>query len=198
MHWQEKVKADLDRDVRYGVIEPVPVGEPITWCHRMVICPKKNGEPRRTVDFQPLNAYATRETHHTPSPFHQVRAIPEGVKKTVSDAWNGYHSVPLHPEDKHFTTFITPWGRYRYCTTPQGYISSGDGYTRRFDEIAADFPDKIKVIDDALLWDDSLEKSFFLAAEWLDLWKEWHHSKPKEVHPRSRHSGILRFQDYTH
>ena len=41
LHWQEDVKRDLDRDVRLGVIEPVPVGEPVTWCHRMVVCAKK-------------------------------------------------------------------------------------------------------------------------------------------------------------
>ena len=90
-------------------------------------------------------------------------------EKTVSDAWNGYHSVPLQPEDRHFTTFITPLGRYRYCSAPQGYIASGDAYTRRFDEVAAEFPNKIKVIDDALLWHNSLEESFFQAARWLDL-----------------------------
>ena len=65
LHWQDDVKAGLDRDVRLGVIEPVPIGEPVTWCHRMVICAKKNGTPRRTIDFQPLNTHATRETHHT-------------------------------------------------------------------------------------------------------------------------------------
>lgn len=70
IHWQEEVKASLDRDVQLGVLEPVPVGEPVTWCHRMVICAKKDGKPRRTVDFQPLNAHATRETHHTQSPSH--------------------------------------------------------------------------------------------------------------------------------
>ena len=168
-HWQEKVKADLDRDVLLGVLEKVPIGEPVTWCHRMVVCAKKNGEPRRTVDFQALNACATRETHHTQAPFHQVRSVPHQLKKTVTDAWNGYHSVPLCEEDKHLTTFITPWGRYRYRTAPQGYISSGDGYTRRFDEIASDFPNKIKVIDDSLLWADNLEESFHQTAKWLDL-----------------------------
>ena len=81
IHWQDEVKAGLDRDVQLGVLEPVPVGEPVTWCHRMVVCAKKDGTPRRTVDFQPLNAYATRETHHTQSPFHQVRAVPPGKKK---------------------------------------------------------------------------------------------------------------------
>lgn len=131
LHWKDDVTAGLDRDVRLGVIEPVHVGEPVTWCHRMVICAKKNGKPRRTIDFQPLNVHATRETHHTQSPFHQVRSVPHGKKKTVFDAWNGYHSVPIRKEDRHFTTFITPWGRYRYCTAPQGYIASGDGYSRR-------------------------------------------------------------------
>ncbi len=145
LHWQDEVKAGLDRDVRLGV---VPIGDPITWCHRMVICAKKTGKPRRTIDFQALNLHATRETHHTQSPFHQARSVPQGKKKTVFDAWNGYHSVPLHPEDKHYTTFITPWGRYRYCTAPQGYIASGDGYTRRYDEITSLVPNKTKCVDD--------------------------------------------------
>ena len=97
----------------------MPIGEPVTWCHRMVICAKKIGKPRRTVDFQPLNMHAKRETHHTPSPFHQARYFPYDKKKTVLDTWNGYHSVPIREEDKHLTTFITPWGRYRYKTTPK-------------------------------------------------------------------------------
>ena len=169
VHWQNDVKAGLDRDVRLGVIEPVPIGEPVTWCHRMVICAKKDGTPRRTIDFQSLNNHATRETHHTQSPFHQARSVPHGKKKTVFDAWNGYHSVPLHPEDRHYTTFITPWGRYRYCTAPQGYIASGDGYSRQYDEVVASFPQKTKCVDDTLLWADTVHDSFLQAAKWLDI-----------------------------
>ena len=86
LHWQDKVKAGLDRDVSLGVIEPVPVGEPVTWCHRMVVYRKKNGQPRRTVDLQALNKHCARETHHTPSPFHQAMSVPGGKKKSVFDA----------------------------------------------------------------------------------------------------------------
>lgn len=168
IHWQKEVKEGLDQDVRLGVLEPVPIGEPVTWCHRMVICAKKNGKPRRTVDFQPLNVHATRETHHTPSPFHQARSVPHDKKKTVLDAWNGYHSVPIRFEDRHLTTFIIPWGRYRYKTTPQGYIASRDGYTRRYDAIVSDIPNKTKCVDDALLWADNLKESFFQTVHWLD------------------------------
>ena len=158
IHWQDEVKAGLDQDVRLGVLEEVPIGTPVTWCHRMVICAKKNGKPRRTVDFQALNKHAFRETHHTQSPFHQARRIPNGKRKT----WNGYHSV-----DK--TTFITPWGRYRYLSAPQGYIASGDGYTRRYDEIVADIGDMTKCVDDTLLWSDTIEGNYFQAVQWLDI-----------------------------
>ena len=169
LHWQEEVKKGIDQDVNLGVIEPVPVGEPVTCCHRMVLCPKKNGKPRRTVDLQALNAYATRETHHTQSPFHQARSVPANMKKTIFDAWNGYHSVPIREEDRHLTTFITPWGRYRYCVAPQGYIASGDAYSRRYDEIVSDIPNKSKCIDDTILWSYNIEKSFFQTVKWLDI-----------------------------
>ena len=169
LHWQEEVKKGLDQDVRLGVIEPVPIGEPVTWCHRMVVCAKKNGKPRRTVDFQALNASATRETHHTQSPFHQARSVPHGKKKTVLDAWNGYHSVPIRPEDRHLTTFITPWGRYRYKTAPMGYIASGDGYTRRYDEIVSHIENKTKCVDDVLIWSNTVADNFFDTVRWLDL-----------------------------
>lgn len=168
IHWQEEVKAGLVQDVRLGDIEPGPIGEPVIWCHRMVICAKKNGKPRRTVDFQPLNVHATRETHHTPSRFHQARLVAHVTKKSALDAWNEYHSVPIHQDDRHLTTFITPWGRYRYKTAPQGYIASGDGYTRRYDEIVAHIQNKTKCIDDVLLWTNSIEDSFFrLHSGWI-------------------------------
>ena len=83
IYYQQQVKAGLDRD---GVIESVPLNEPVTWCHRMVICAKKDGTPRCTIDLQALNAHALRETHHTQSPFHQARSIPAHTKKTVCDA----------------------------------------------------------------------------------------------------------------
>ena len=44
LHWQPSVMAGLDHDVSVGTLEPVPLGEPVTWCHHVVICPKKGGQ----------------------------------------------------------------------------------------------------------------------------------------------------------
>ena len=166
-HWKKKVKEDLDRDVALGIIEPVPVGTPTTWCSRMVVAPKKDGSPRRTVDLQKLNASTLRETHHTPSPFNLASLVPANTRKTVLDAWNGYHSLTLSPSARDATTFITEWGRYRYLRAPQGYQASGDAYTRRFDDITIDMPRKTRCIDDTILWDESLEASFWHTMEYI-------------------------------
>ena len=169
IHWREQVKRELERDVKIGVLERVPIGEPTDWCSPMVICPKTNGDPRRTVDLQALNKVAVRQTHPAEAPFHQALAVPKNTIKTVLDAWQGYHSVPIAEEDRHFTTFLTPWGRFRYRTCPQGFIASGDGYNARYDHIVRDFENKTKCIDDTLLWSDSIEQSFFRTCEYLTL-----------------------------
>lgn len=166
-HWKEKVKADIDRDIRLGIIEPIPQGTITPWCARMVVTPKKNGEPRRTVDLQQLNKATLREVHHTPSPFNMVASIPTGKRKTVLDAWNGYHSLPISETSKDATTFITEWGRYRYRRAPMGFHASGDAYTRRFDDITSDQPRVVRCVDDSLLWDDNIEKSFWHTFEYL-------------------------------
>ena len=69
IHWQEQVKTDLLRDEALGVIEKVPYGEPVTWCHKMVVTRKHDGSPRRTVDLSPLNKHCKRKTFASESPF---------------------------------------------------------------------------------------------------------------------------------
>ena len=81
----------------------------------MVVTRKHDGSPHRTVDLSPLNKFCQRETFATESPFHLARCIPGDTWKTVTDSWNGYHSVPLRVSDRCLTTFITPFGRWRYA-----------------------------------------------------------------------------------
>ena len=167
LHWQEEVEQQIKVDVALGVLEKVPIGEPSLWRHRMVLQRKSNGKPRRTIDLSPLNQYCLRETHHVKPPFQQAKAVPLNTWKSVTDAWNGYHSVPIHPNDRHLTTFITPWGRFRYKVAPQGFLASGDRYTR-FDEVIADVPRKTKCVDDTLLWDTELETHWWRMIDFLE------------------------------
>ena len=167
LHWQQRVYDDLLRDEALGVIERVPYGEPVTWCHRMVITRKHDGSPRRTVDLSPLNKFCQRETFAMESPFHLARRIPKDTWKTVTDAWNGYHSVPLRQSDRHLTTFITPFGRWRYTRAPQGFLSSGDGYNRRFDAVLSTFERKERCVDDTIHYDTDLQQHWWRTIDLL-------------------------------
>ena len=168
-HWEAEVKQQLDEDVRRGVIRPVPAGEATEWCARMVVVAKKSGKPRRTVDFQKLNACCQRETHHTPAPFDMASGIPVHSYKSVADAHWGFHQVELDEESRRLTTFITPWGRYQYCRTPMGHCAAGDAYTKRFDDAIIDLPRKYKCIDDTLLYDTGVEEAFWHVYDFLEV-----------------------------
>ena len=168
LHWEQAVKEGLDRDVRLGVLEKVPVNTPVTWCSRMVITAKHDGSPRRVVDYTGLNKHAPRQTHHTESPWSIVSSIPPNKVKSVVDCWHGYHSVPLHPADRHLTTFITPWGRYQYRTCPQGLICAGDAYTQRKSEIMEGFENHKTCVDDSVIYDDTIEENFYRVCQFLE------------------------------
>ena len=70
LHWQSDVKAGLDHDVSLGVLALVPVGEPVTWCHRMVICAKKKWQTQADSGFPgtELSCYARNSPHTEPIP----------------------------------------------------------------------------------------------------------------------------------
>ena len=167
LHWLKEVWEDILRDIALGILEEVPYGEPCTWCHRMVVTRKHNGKPRRTVDLSPLNKFCQRETHASESPSHLARRIPSNVWKTVCDAWNGYHSVPLRECDRYLTTFITPFGRFRYRRAPQGFLSSGDGYNRRFAAILDGFQNMERCVDDTIFYDGDLESHWWQTIDFL-------------------------------
>ena len=169
LHWKDQVHADLLRDEALGVIERIPYGEPVIWCHRMVITRKHDGSPRRTVDLSPLNRHCKRETFPSESPFCVARRIPKGAWKTVTDAWNGFHGMLLDEESRPLTTFITPFGRFRYVRAPQGYLSCGDGYNRRLNEVLPDFLRKERCVDDTCHHDEDLQEHWWRTIDLLIL-----------------------------
>ena len=167
LHLEKSIKDGLDNDEAAGIIEKVPEGVPVQHCSHLVAQQKKNGSARRTVGYQKINKDSLRETHYTLTPFEIVSTLPTNTYKTVCDAWNGYHSMPLAEESRDATTFITKWGRYRYKRAPQGFHASGDAYTHRFDNITQGFKRVKRCVDDSILWDDSIEESFWHTYEYL-------------------------------
>ena len=82
--------------------------------------------------MQRLNDASLRQTHPVQAHYQKSMIVPQGSYKTVTDTWEGYHSVPLDTESSKLTKFVTIFGLYRYLTNPQGNHVSGDVYNKRF------------------------------------------------------------------
>ncbi|UYV63017.1 K02A2.6-like [Cordylochernes scorpioides] len=154
-HWRDPVKTQLDTMLAKGIIEQVPVGEAIDWCHPMVVVPKKgSSEPRVTVDLTGLNKYVRRPAYPVRVPREVVARIPPGMQFfSTLDALHGYWQVPLDEKSKKLTTFITPWGNYRYCRNVMGLCSAGDEHNRRGDEALFGIQNVEKVVEDIIIFD---------------------------------------------
>ena len=113
----------------------------------MIVTVKKDGCPRITVDLQHLNSQCLQETYHNPSAFQMHARFHPIQKKLVLNAADGFHAILLNKESQTLTTFITEWGRYMYLQLPQGFLTSTDAYTRRYDEIIKPIPCKAKIVD---------------------------------------------------
>ena len=171
LHWEEKVEKKFNQDVSMGVIEPYPHGQPPKWIHRAHYVRKPDGDVRRVIDLSPLNKHCKREVHGMQSPFELAKGIPAQTWRTVTDAWNGFHSIELHKDDRHLTAFLGPKGKlYQYCVAPQGYASSGDGYNRRCEELFCSFERLRRCMDDNLLYDapGSLEEHWWRVIDFLE------------------------------
>ena len=83
--------------------------------------------------------------------------------------WNGYHSCPLAVEDRDYTTFVTEYGRYRYCVAPQGFLASGDAYNQRFGRVLDRTERKTRCVDDVAMWDKDLEEHWWGVLDYLEL-----------------------------
>ena len=150
--WMEPTKRELETMVKQGIIEKVG-DEVAEWCAPMVATAKPDGSIRICTDFTKLNPFVQRPAHPTSTPEAAIGKVKTGSKYfTTMDCLKGYFQVPIVDEHKHYTTFITPFGRYRYRVCPMGLISSSDEFNRRVDT-ALDGLDVPKVMDDFLLAD---------------------------------------------
>ena len=132
--------------------------EPTDWCAPIVVDQKKNtDEIRLCVDFTNLNKFVRREIYQSSTPAEAVAEIfATGAKFfTTFDALKGYHQCPFDEESQLLTTFITPFGRYKYLRAPYSICLISEHYNRRIDEAVAGLTQYSKVVDDLCVFDRS-------------------------------------------
>ena len=113
---------------KLGVISKID--EPTDWCSGMVVVPKPNDGVRICVDLTRLNRHVKRERHILPSVDHVMAQIGDAKIFSKLDANSGFWQIELAPESAKLTTFITPYGRYKFNRLPFGISSAPEFFQK--------------------------------------------------------------------
>ena len=106
---RDKVKAELDRMERMGIITKVE--QPTKWVSPIVVVKKPNGDVRICLDPVDLNKAVKRE-HYPLRTMEDVGATLSDVRVFPTlDATSGFYQIRLAEESTWLTTFNTPFGR---------------------------------------------------------------------------------------
>ncbi len=144
-----KVKTQLEMMETSGVISAVT--EPTEWCSGMVVVPKPSGDVRICVDLTPLNKAVRREVHPMATVDENLAKIRGSKFFSKLDAKSGFWQIPLDPESKLLTTFVTPYGRFCFNRLPFGISSAPEVFQRQMSKILDGLDGVICQMDDILI-----------------------------------------------
>ena len=67
------------------------------------------------------------------------------------DAKSGFWHIKLDEKSSYYTTFNTPFGRYRFIKMPYGITSGSEVFQRAMEQLMEGFPCKI-IVDDIIVF----------------------------------------------
>ena len=180
-----KVKEELDKMVQMQVI--TPTDEPTDWVSSLAYAWKESGDIRICLDPRDLNKCIRRDHHRVPTVEEVAHEFAGSKFFTKLDARHGYWSVVLDQESSLLTTFLSPFGRYRFLRLPFGLVCSQDVFQKRMDQILEKCRGCIGIADDITVHgkteeehDENLHQLMAVAKKWGLVFN------PKKTHVKSK------------
>ena len=99
----------------------------------MVVVRKKNGQLRICIDFRNLNISSIKDNYPLPDMETLLQSVTGSSMMSMLDEFSGYNQVLVKKEDRHKTTFTSPWGTFEYLRIPFGLSNAGATFQRAMD-----------------------------------------------------------------
>ncbi|XP_061093063.1 uncharacterized protein LOC133125281 [Conger conger] len=141
---------------RAGLIEP----STSPWAAPIVMVPKKTKDDWRfCVDFRRLNGVTKRDAYPFPRVDESLDAVAGSSWFTSLDLRSGYWQVPLTPDARPKTAFVTHGGLWQFKVLPFGLCNAPATFERLMDNVLAGIPRQecVVYLDDILAHGDSFE-----------------------------------------
>ena len=105
------------------------------WAAPIVQVKKKDGSLRFCVDYRKLNCQSKIDPYPMPQIDDLIDRIGQAKFLTILDLAKGYWQVPMSPESKEKTAFITPQGLFQLTVMPFGSQGAPVTFQRMMDQL---------------------------------------------------------------
>lgn len=114
---------------------------------------------RLVINYKHLNASTHVDYHPLPDISFLFTQLGEAKYLSVMDVMKGFWQLPMHPDSRPYTAFITPFGIYQWCVMPMGLHSSPSWWQSCMDRTfaAANLQYFMMYVDDGIIYSTSFE-----------------------------------------
>ena len=130
---EDAIKEEIGRMKQNGIIQKTT--EPTDWRSPMVPVWKKSGSVRICVDFKQLNATVKRPHCMLPNLEDIAPKLSGSQYFSTLDISDGFFQSSLDDDSSFLTTFITPFGKYRFKRVPIGLSLGPEVFQTKMEEI---------------------------------------------------------------
>ena len=151
------IEKDIKKMYDAKIIVPLSYSK---WVSNIVPTRKKIGEIGLCIDFRNLNKVSLKDNYPLPKMDHILQKVAGSSRISLLYGFLGHNQVLVHPGDQDKTTFISPWGTFRYVKMHFGLMNVGATFQREMDISFADEIGRFIVIyiDDITLYSKNDEE----------------------------------------
>ncbi|MEO1300843.1 MAG: reverse transcriptase domain-containing protein [Bacteroidota bacterium] len=163
---REEVQAEVDRLCDEAIIEP----SDSPWSAPVVPIYKPDGTVRLCIDYRALNKITLKDAYPIPNLEDTIYNLHSMQYFTSLDLMRGYYQVPMSPESKPLTSFVTSSGQWQFRRMPFGLCNAPATFQRLMNTILSGFPvDRVMVyLDDVLVIGKTFEEHLETVCQVLD------------------------------
>jgi len=153
---QERIDILIDDMLQQGIVSP----SNSPWCSPIVLVPKPNGKWRFCVDFRKVNAITKKDVYPLPRIDTILDSLQGAKYFSTLDLHAGYHQVPMHPDDKEKTAFISQSGLYEFNKMAFGLCNAPATFQRMMDSTLAGLKWNICLVylDDIIVYSTNFDE----------------------------------------